>query len=254
MHLTGYFSKYKDKLQFIVKSATVVNDEIRYQATIPTAPNYQKLISDLKTFFTKITDVDYKKIIDHVFGETTLKKFCATRAGLKNHHTVYGGLLWHTVTMLKLAKSVIDTYDYLSINASLLYAGIIFHDIGKIVEIGDYHQNKYSLKGELLGHIFISAQLIDKVGQKLDIDPKKVALLQHLILASHGKLENGSPVEPKSIESIILSHLDNLDAKLGMIFIALGKDSLVSQSETQETRLDGKLINFYFHHLTKKES
>lgn len=152
--------------------------------------------------------------------------------------------------MLKVAESILDIYNYLPINRSLLYAGIIFHDVGKIAEIGDYFQNKYSLRGELIGHIVIGAEVVGKVGKKLEVDPKKIILLQHLILASHGKLENASPVEPKTIESLILSHLDNLDAKIGAIFIEMNKLS-PSENSIQEVRLDGKLLNFHFHHSKK---
>lgn len=248
--LTGRFSEYKGKFQFSVDQALLVTDQSKYQQLLPVAPNHSQLCQQLMSFFEQIEDPDYAKIIETVFDAETLKKFQTTRAALKNHHNVYGGLLWHTVTMLQLVENVVKTYDYLAIDRSLLYAGVIFHDFGKIAEIGDFFQNKYSLAGNLLGHIVIGSQVVELVGKKLQIDPHKVMLLQHLILASHGKLENASPVEPKTIEAVILSQIDNLDAKLGAIFIHKN-ETLQTDSSEQYLRLDEKPINFYFHDLKK---
>ncbi|WHP38957.1 MAG: HD domain-containing protein [Mollicutes bacterium] len=126
-------------------------------------------------------------------------------------------MLWHTLTMLKMANKVIDIYDYVKINKSLLYAGIMLHDIGKIYEINADLPEQYSFKGKLLGHISIGSEISKKYGQKLKLPEKKIDLLQHMILASHGKLENGSPIRPMLMESFILSQMDDFDSKTNAI-------------------------------------
>ena len=250
LSLTGKFVEFQDQKQFVVDSFQVLNDEEKYKKILPTAPGYEKMADELKSFLVKIVDPDYRKIVQNILDSKTFKIFCEVRAGLKIHHSVYGGLLWHTVSMLKTAEKLLKIYDYLPVNPSLLYAGIVLHDVGKILEIGDYFQNKYSLEGEFLGHISLGTNWVLTVGKQLSIDSKKVNLLAHLILASHGKLENGSAVEPKVIEAWILFYLDNLDAKLNAIFNC-AKGVFNSKDGLTTFYADGKKTNLYLHHLKK---
>ncbi|MBY7704121.1 HD domain-containing protein [Vibrio harveyi] len=99
--------------------------------------------------------------------------------------------------------------------------GAILHDIGKVIEIVDVSGSDYSLEGKLLGHISIGNAEINKIAEELNLYKDEsnninsdITLLQHMVLASHGKKEFGSPVEPVLIEAIILSMLDDLDAKV----------------------------------------
>lgn len=52
-----------------------------------------------------------------------------------------------------------------------------------------------------------------------------------MILASHGRLEYGSPVEPHLLEAEILSFLDNLDARIYRIDKELEKTLLNEQTQ-----------------------
>ncbi|SYV95618.1 3'-5' exoribonuclease yhaM, partial [Mycoplasma putrefaciens] len=95
------------------------------------------------------------------------------------------------------------------------------HDIGKVIEILDSTGSDYSLEGKILGHISIGNVEVNKIAEELNLYKdgqdninQEVTLLQHMILASHGKKEFGSPVEPVLIEAVILSMLDDLDAKV----------------------------------------
>lgn len=210
---------YKGSWQLIINFVEIINDQEIISFVLPTAikPN-DVMWEEFNHFFDEIKDKDYKKIIDNIFDKEMIKKFRITRAGLSIHHDVIGGLLWHTLSILKTSEKICEIYSELKINKSLLFAGIIFHDIGKIYEIGDFSNEMYSLHGNLVGHISISSALIYKVGSELKIPEEKIYTLQHLILSSHGKLENGSPIEPKMIESLILSKLDDLDSKLNSVF------------------------------------
>lgn len=118
--------------------------------------------------------------------------------------------------MLKSAIALSKVYNYAKINFDLLYSGIILHDMGKIFELEkNQFLFKYSLEGNLLGHISIMNSKVDtickEIGLKINDD---LIYLKHLILASHGKLEFGSPILPHIIEAEILSLLDNLDARI----------------------------------------
>ena len=141
----------------------------------------------------------------------------------KRHHAFVGGLSFHTVSMLRLAKAIATQYT--QINRSLLYSGVILHDIGKTMELTGAIGTEYTLKGNLLGHIVIMDEEITKACEELGIDENQedVLLLKHVVLAHHGKLEYGSPVRPQLLEAEVLHHIDLLDATITMMSNALDK-------------------------------
>jgi len=134
-------------------------------------------------------------------------------AGIRIHHAFIGGLLEHTFEIILLAKTLMDLYP--QINRDLLMAGILLHDIGKLVEFNWELDIEYTDRGRLIGHVVISSELVAKAIGTIEDFPEELSLqLQHLILAHHGRYEFGSPRRPKSLEAIALHHLENLDAQV----------------------------------------
>lgn len=139
-------------------------------------------------------------------------------AAKSNHHAEENGLLYHTTRMMRAAKALCECYNKVEqvVNKDLVLTAIIFHDIGKILEMektatgaGEY--TKYSL----IGHIVLGAMMIDEYNKMLGmLDDELAFQLEHIVLSHHGKLEYGSPVLPATPEAILVSMVDNLDAKL----------------------------------------
>ena len=98
--------------------------------------------------------------------------------------------------MVRLAESISQVYPQL--NQSLLYAGIMLHDLAKVLELSGPENTEYTVRGNLIGHIALIDEEITKVLQELKIDDQKedVIVLRHVILSHHGLLEYGSPVRP----------------------------------------------------------
>ena len=140
-------------------------------------------------------------------------------AASRNHHEFVSGLAYHTLSMLRIAKSLITIYPQL--NADLIYAGIILHDLGKTVELSGPVVPKYTLEGKLLGHISIAQAMVLEASKTLNIEGEEVILLQHMILSHHGKNEYGSPVLPQIREAEIVYLIDNIDARINMFDKAL---------------------------------
>ena len=91
----------------------------------------------------------------------------------------------------------------------------MFHDAGKVQELSSFPENDYTDAGQLLGHIYIGAELVGKMASEIPGFPEKLKHeLIHCILAHHGELEFGSPKKPALVEALALSMADNLDAKL----------------------------------------
>lgn len=144
-------------------------------------------------------------------------------AAKRHHHAMAGGLSFHTVSMLRIARALLKIYP--EINASLLIGGIILHDIGKTVELTGPLSTDYTLKGKLLGHIVLMSEMIEKACHEIGVNAENesIILLKHVVLAHHGKLEYGSPVQPQLMEAELVHQIDMMDATINMMSTALGK-------------------------------
>lgn len=149
--------------------------------------------------------------------------------------------------MLETAESICKVYKDRNINRDLLYAGIILHDMGKTEELQGYITPEYSLKGKLIGHISITSGQIAHVAEMLNIKSDKPVLLQHMVLASHGKNEYGSPVLPQILEAEILHHIDNLDARI----YSLSKNLSNVPYQNYTTRISGLENRSFYQHCNK---
>ena len=155
--------------------------------------------------------------IVHKILNTVEEDFYSYPAAKRFHHAMVGGLSFHTVSMLRIAKSLLKIYP--DLNASLLIAGIILHDIGKTIELSGPVSTEYTLKGKMMGHIVIMSELIDQACREININPEmeSIVLLKHVVLAHHGKLEFGSPVVPQIVEAELIHQIDLMDANLNMM-------------------------------------
>lgn len=203
----------------IVTNPSEYYDKLLIQAPIDIIKAWTEISQTIKEFKNPIL----KKVLIQCFNKKNIDDYQKWPAAVKMHHAVQSGLLWHSVTMLRMAKQVIALYNDRNINSELLYAGIIMHDYGKMIELDNNAISAYTLSGKMIGHISLGAMQVAIACKELDIklDEEIIVLLQHLILASHGKYEYGSPVLPKTMEAEILHHLDNLDAKIYAIDEAL---------------------------------
>lgn len=204
----------------------------------------EEMEEEFSTAIFEITNATWNRIVRYLYGEYQ-QDFYEFPAAKKNHHAFAGGLAFHTVSMLRMAKGVAQLYP--EINRSLLYAGTILHDLGKVIELSGPVATEYTLAGNLLGHLVIVDEEITKACQVLKIDDRSedVLLLKHMILSHHGLLEYGSPVRPQILEAEILHQLDNLDASIQMILGALRS---VEPGERTERIFGLDNRNFYSPH------
>lgn len=170
----------------------------------------------------EIHEPNIARIVRKILSKTE-EKFFSYPAAKRHHHAMAGGLSYHTVSMLKIARAMIEIYPQL--NPSLLIGGLLLHDIGKTIELSGPISTEYTFKGKMLGHIVIISEMIDQACSEIGIDNEQesVVLLKHVVLAHHGKLEYGSPVMPKLLEAEILHQIDNMDANINMIVSVLEK-------------------------------
>lgn len=149
------------------------------------------------------------------------KEFFEFPAAKRNHHAFANGLAYHTVSMLRLGKAIAKAYPEL--NASLLYAGIIIHDLGKVLELTGPMATEYTVTGNLIGHLVLVDEEITKacIALKFDDQEEDIVVLRHMVLSHHGLLEYGSPVRPRIMEAEILHQIDNMDASMQMMLTSI---------------------------------
>lgn len=219
VHLTGHRDSYRDQPQLNLDEVRLATaDEPHDPAEfVPHAPeSTQQLKEDLRPFLRAIDNEDWKQIINKLIGKH-LPDFFESPAAKTNHHAYAGGLAFHTLSILRLAKAVCGLYS--GIDLSLVYAGAILHDLGKTVELSGPVATQYTTVGTLLGHISIIDGEIVQACDELGIDSERgdIMLLRHVILSHHGLMEYGSPVTPHLLEAEILHRLDELDASIMMV-------------------------------------
>ena len=146
--------------------------------------------------------------------------FADSPAAKGMHHVFLGGLLQHTLKVVRLSRLIADEYEgdklvSAMIDRDLLTAGAMLHDIGKIEELSRAPGFDYTFKGRLIGHISLGLMALkDRLDKTEGVTEKDADLLMHMMISHHGELEYGSPKRPKTMEALILHYADNLDAKL----------------------------------------
>lgn len=219
----GDVINYRGRKQMKVNQfrLATAEDGVKTQDFVDGAPLSPNEIQDeLSHFILEIENAHLQRITRHLLKKYQ-DKFFTYPAASSHHHNFAGGLSYHVLTMLKIAKSLCDIYPLL--NRSLLYSAIILHDIGKVRELSGPVATTYTVEGNLLGHISIASDEVAEAAKELGIDSEEVMLLRHMILAHHGKWEFGSPKLPHLKEAEILFFIDNIDAKMNMFDKAFKK-------------------------------
>lgn len=219
----GEVITYRGKLQLRLKNLRpsteedgVKLDDFIESAPIPKEEMMEKVLETIHTFQNE----NIKRITLALF-EKYQEPFSTFPAATKNHHEFISGLAYHVVSMLELGESLCKIYP--TLHRDLLLAGIILHDMGKVIELSGSIGTVYTVEGNLLGHISIMTAEVARIAESLNIQGEEVTLLEHMVLSHHGKLEYGSPKLPLVREAEMLHFIDNIDAKMNMLNRALDK-------------------------------
>ncbi len=181
-------------------------------------PSTYRDVDELRGFLRfhleSVHDQDYRALLESVFGDPNFfEAFCTAPATKLYHHAYLGGLMEHTVAVADLCEFVGQQYG--RVDRDLLLTAALLHDVGKIGELSYETAIDYTDAGRLLGHVIQGVTLVSEKTKQLPSFPdEKLRQLLHCIVSHHGELEWGSPKRPKTVEALILHHVDNLDAKL----------------------------------------
>jgi 3'-5' exoribonuclease len=222
----GELSLWKSNLQLTIKKIrkTEAEDGIDMEDFVQSAPeSFESMYGEVSSYLEGMVDGDIKRLAGYLL-EKAKDKLSYYPAAKSNHHAIRCGLLYHTLTMLRVGEKIASVYE--KIDRDLLYAGVIVHDLAKTAEMESDEMgivSDYTREGKLLGHIIQGITDIEKAGEFLDTPKETVLLLKHMILSHHYEPEFGSPRKPMIPEAELLHYLDMIDARMYDFFNNLDK-------------------------------
>ena len=213
----GDVISYNNNLQLNIRQIRkAYEDEYVAADYMPTTEkNTDSMFEELNGYVKKIDNDYMRQAVEYYFvnDEAFIKTFVGHSAAKTVHHGFAGGLLEHTLSVVKMCEYMVSAYPIL--NKDLLYAAAICHDIGKTKELSPFPTNDYTDDGQLLGHIVIGVEMISDAVRSIPGFPEQLASeLKHCIVAHHGELEYGSPKKPALAEALALNFADATDAKM----------------------------------------
>jgi len=234
----GQVQRYHQQLQVVVRKAEPVPDEsveqelfVRSSAVDPTLLWQQliKLIED-------VGDANLRQLLFRIFSDPEVERlFRIAPAARSMHHGFRSGLLEHTVSVTTVVRSLARHYR---LDDSLVVAGALLHDLGKIWELEIGASIEYTDDGRLLGHLPMETIYVEKKIGELERFPSEIRRqLLHILLAHHGEYGYGSPRRPKTPEALLVHMIDNLDSKMAGMLEAMAVDGSDDEAWTPYSRI-----------------
>jgi 3'-5' exoribonuclease len=215
VHIEGRATSYKNALQINVSDIqTIPVEETEPADYLPSAQqDPDAMFHDLMEFVDKMENKQLRALLLCFFEDEKITDLFKKAPAAKGFHHIYlGGLLEHTLSVVRLLEMASGHYSEL--NKDLLITGGILHDIGKIYEFSFNQIIDYTDEGRLIGHIVMGVEMVDKKIATIENFPSHLALqLRHIILSHHGEFEFGSPKRPKTLEALVVHYIDDMDAK-----------------------------------------
>ena len=233
--INGEVLNYKGNLQVKIYSGRVLDNKSvdLSKFLIQSDFSLKNLKDRYNLLLSEIKDEEINLLVNEIYEKYDEELFTYP-AAKRNHHNYLRGLITHSISMAETALYLGKKYK--NINLSILLAGALLHDLGKIVELSGPAVTTYTTEGQLLGHISIGFSMLKEECDRLEISNEKAIQLQHIVLSHHGKFEYGSPVLPSTKEAILLSMIDDMDAKMELA------DSVLENVE--EGEFSGRVFAF----------
>jgi 3'-5' exoribonuclease len=240
VRVEGTTQLYSGAMQIIVTMVERVDptsvDEAEFR--VLSLDTVAGLRQELTEILETIAPGPLRAVVDGVLADDGLMQaICRSPAGVKQHHAYAGGLLEHLVTLLRLADRVAPLYP--DLDRELLMVGVLFHDIGKTVELESERGMSYTDAGQLLGHVVLGLAILDRKiseGERQmgePFDPELGLRLKHMVASHHGEYEFGAARLPMTLEAVALHQIDMLDSRMATAGQLLKNEAALDEGWTQ---------------------
>jgi 3'-5' exoribonuclease len=210
--------------------------EVETADFIPTTKfDIGEMWAELRGYVDSFQNADLRRLVFAFLDDEAIgAAYRAAPAAKVLHHAWIGGLLEHVLALVRVCRTVAPFYP--EVNPDLLVTGAILHDIGKVRELSWGTSFSYTLEGQMIGHISIAQGMLrEKIATLPGFPDKLRILVEHMILSHHGKYEFGSPKLPMTPEAILLSALDDVEAKMQAMRNEFGRDAAAGKSGSDMT-------------------
>ncbi len=225
----GMVGTYNEELQLTIHRLRPIEERDKAEGLDPSR-FFPETEHDVEAMWREL--LDHIAEVDHPELRTLLERLCEEHGeafktfpgAMKIHHSVLGGFLEHTLSVVKSCLYFAGKYP--GLDSDLLVAGAVCHDIGKLKELTILPTFSYTEAGHLIGHILLGRDMVRDVARTIDGLPEELLLkLEHLIVSHQGEPEFGAPKVPMTLEALVLHFVDNLDAKLNIMQRHLAEDT-----------------------------
>ena len=226
--IEGRTDWHNGRLQLVVDRIRPVNPDqdklsgFREEDCLFSAPRpVAEMWAELQDLIEHVQDGHVRELLVRIVSQHE-DKLRVWPAAQTVHHAYRGGFLEH---ILSVARSALVLGTVYGANKDLLTAGALLHDIGKLEELDYDVVTAYSREGNLVGHVTLGAIMVRTIMTAIPDFPDVLRTqIEHLVVSHHGHKEFGAPVEPMTIEAMILSAADDLDAKINQVRQALAEE------------------------------
>jgi len=233
----GQVSKYQGKWQITLsKMRLAAESEVDAADFVPTTQfDIGEMWAELRGYVGEFKNAELRRLVFAFLDDEEIgAAYRAAPAAKMLHHAWIGGLLEHVVTLVRVCRATAPFYP--EVDADLLVTGAILHDIGKTRELYWGTTFGYTLEGQMIGHISIAQGMLREKVAGLPGFPEKLrVLVEHMILSHHGRYEFGSPKLPMTPEAVLLSALDDVEAKMQAMRNEFGRDAAAGKSGAEMT-------------------
>ena len=242
--VAGDVEEYLGRAQIIVhKLRRAREDEYDLADFLPaTEKDVDGLLARVQGAVDSLQEPHLAALVRHFYDDPGFRaRLAQAPAARRVHHAYLGGLLEHLVDVLALCETVLHLYP--EINADLLRAGALLHDLGKLREYAWDRDIDYTDEGRLIGHIVLSAEMVSRVIEHMPDFPEDLSLrVRHMLVSHHGRYEWGAPTLPQTLEAIALHHIENLSAQVNRFRSLLAARREPGEAWTPYDRLLGRQL------------
>jgi 3'-5' exoribonuclease len=233
----GQVAKYQGKFQItLTKMRLAAASEIDAADFVPaTKFDVGEMWAEMRGYVDAFENPDLRRLVFAFLDDEAIgPAYREAPAAKVLHHAWIGGLLEHVLTLVRVCRATAPFYP--EVDQDLLVTGAILHDIGKVRELSWGTTFSYTLEGQMIGHISIAQGMLREKVATLPSFPEKLrVLVEHMILSHHGKYEFGSPKLPMTPEAILLSALDDVEAKMQAMRNEFARDASAGKSGAEMT-------------------
>ncbi|MDH4200163.1 MAG: HD domain-containing protein [Spirochaetia bacterium] len=212
--VNGLIEEYQDVLQVKIQKMEKTPSD-KWELTRfwkRTTHDRRLLLRELQTLLQKIKTPGLKKLCQNYLNDKEfLALFLEAPASRFFHHAYIGGLLEHTLSVVKLVQAYSIIYPLA--NPDILLTGAFLHDIGKVDEYRYLLKDiEYSTEARLKGHTLLGYERLQPSLNKVNLDENLKLKIEHILISHQGKKEWGALIEPKFLEAYLIHAADSTDS------------------------------------------